>query len=583
MTIHYVPSGGAIIQIIVEMRFHLYTEGWSFNGVYTPDYLFDLYHSSNYWHDPVTYSPNYCRINDTVLDQYLEGIKYGKSIQGPDFNWPVYPDPVTKYINSSCWAAQERFYDMVHTIPLYCVVGKKAVSKSYVGDDLYKDDSWEHFATQTAFGIDSYWTFLNGFPEGHPYGEDGHPITMNYGWSTNLAPYSLNVLYADWYQDWLVLDKIYETLAMRNPYDSLKIIPWMINNYSIGIWKCPGYSIYVNKGNYSKLRISLRSGIYWSDGHPLTISDVLFSLTESSKLLLWKGYSPTTWYYVSEHIVGYKLLDPCTLEILFNVPSYFLAEEALTSVPIIPEHIWRSIIGFGTPKPPDDFQPDPTMVGSGPFKFVSLNAGVSLELESNKNYFRYLPILPEFNTTTSYPRSRQDPGYPKRWKLVTVDFVVPNLWMNATGDGYLLADAYIYLDNSLSYSHADISIPSGQKYIVTHTFNITKCYHNLQLSVLIKGPATLQSSVANPWVGRWANATLPLWITIKYDYAGGKYQNEVAAPDCKMDGKDLAFAAASYLPVPPPVRIMDFTADVNDDYKVDGKDIAWTAKFYARW
>jgi hypothetical protein len=55
------------------------------------------------------------------------------------------------------------------------------------------------------------------------------------------------------------------------------------------------------------------------------------------------------------------------------------------------------------------------------------------------------------------------------------------------------------------------------------------------------------------------------------------YKAELAAPDGKCDGKDLAIAAKAFGTVPGDPR-WSTTADINHDYKVDGKDLAQIAK-----
>jgi hypothetical protein len=55
------------------------------------------------------------------------------------------------------------------------------------------------------------------------------------------------------------------------------------------------------------------------------------------------------------------------------------------------------------------------------------------------------------------------------------------------------------------------------------------------------------------------------------------YKSELAAPDGKVDGKDIAIAAKAFGTVPGDPR-WSTIADVNHDYKVDGKDLAQIAK-----
>ncbi|MGD0029371.1 MAG: ABC transporter substrate-binding protein [Candidatus Bathyarchaeia archaeon] len=59
--------------------------------------------------------------------------------------------------------------------------------------------------------------------------------------------------------------------------------------------------------------------------------------------------------------------------------------------------------------------------------------------------------------------------------------------------------------------------------------------------------------------------------------AANPYKAELAAPDGKVDGKDIATAAKAFGTVPGDTR-WSTISDINHDYKVDGKDIAQIAK-----
>jgi hypothetical protein len=105
----------------------------------------------------------------------------------------------------------------------------------------------------------------------------------------------------------------------------------------------------------------------------------------------------------------------------------------------------------------------------------------------------------------------------------------------------------------------------------------------------VTGPSTLPDGEANPWLGKWVNVTLPIWVTIKEDIAGtdlftvlgisapNYMKTEAPAPDLKVDGKDISKPAHAFGTVPGDSR-WNTLADVNHDYKVDGKDIARVAQ-----
>lgn len=136
----------------------------------------------------------------------------------------------------------------------------------------------------------------------------------------------------------------------------------------------------------------LKEGVEWSDGKPLTAKDVEFTLN------YFYATSENTW--VSETILGcdeveageadylegFKLIDDYNFEVTLKEPySAFLATLATSMIPILPAHL-RLDAGdaWGTTVMP---------VGSGPYKAVAFEPGVSLELVPNENYRGTIPDL----------------------------------------------------------------------------------------------------------------------------------------------------------------------------------------------
>jgi len=603
--ITYCTGGFAYVQCMINKDFHMYTGGWIFMGP-EPSYLWDLHHIDNYWHDPESAPPNYQRINDPVLNTYLDGVMYGSTLHGSDFAYPTYPTPDTKYVNSSCWRAQERMAFMVHDYPLMATLGVKGVYKTYTDTGkTYDGLKWKGIANEQGFGINSWFSFLNGYPEGYLEGTGavGDDMMMQYGWKETVYPQHLNILYAEWYWDFEVLGKIYDTMVVRNPYLPAQYVPWLINYYEEGTYLYHGVTC-------KKILISLKNGIKWFDGAPLTANDIAFSVVEASNLLLDKGYSPPWWYPSVQHVISYSEIDPLTIELLVDSNSAWATLWALLAPPIIPEHIVRGVIDTGDPTGfyldadagPGYTDPSPPhmgLLGTGPFKFVSFSEGVSLEMEANKEYFRICPVMPEFNVTwgprapyynefetTTYPKCRADPGYPQTWSMVTINYSARNQWLNWTAldtvGGYLTCDIFIYMDGILDTSYTDVNVPCGGSVTYTRTYNLSKCLHNATLAIHIKGPDPLRTGLNNTWICNWQNATLPIWVTIKYDIAGTKFLGKVVSPDCKVEGKDNGFVSAAYNTEPGDER-WRANADVTGDYRCEGKDVGWIAKFYGKW
>jgi peptide/nickel transport system substrate-binding protein len=136
---------------------------------------------------------------------------------------------------------------------------------------------------------------------------------------------------------------------------------------------------------------TIRDGVKWHDGQPLTVDDVGFTLATylplTPQISILKNYldSVTT---PDAHTVVVKLKQPFAPFV-----------EAMAGLPIVPKHVY----GDGQPiaTHPANLQP----VGSGPFKFSIFQSGDHVELVRNDDYWGekptvdrlVLPIVPDGN------------------------------------------------------------------------------------------------------------------------------------------------------------------------------------------
>lgn len=130
---------------------------------------------------------------------------------------------------------------------------------------------------------------------------------------------------------------------------------------------------------------TLRKGLLWSDGKPLTADDVAFTFqviydadvpNPAIDLLKVDG-KPFQVSKVDELTVRFVTPEPCA-------PF----EENVGSIPILPKHMLATklaekkfVSAYGVDTPPDG------LVGSGPFKLKQYKAGEFTLLERNPNYF----------------------------------------------------------------------------------------------------------------------------------------------------------------------------------------------------
>ncbi len=123
---------------------------------------------------------------------------------------------------------------------------------------------------------------------------------------------------------------LYEPLYFYNAYSANgDITPWIAEGHTFN-------------DDYTQVTIRIRTGVEWSDGHPWTAHDLVFTIN------LLKAHAPTLLFsvdmdkWVSEAVA----LDDLTAQITLTSPnprfvfSYF-THNFDNGVPIVPKHIWE--------------------------------------------------------------------------------------------------------------------------------------------------------------------------------------------------------------------------------------------------
>jgi ABC-type transport system substrate-binding protein len=638
-------------------EFHMYTGGWVSIGP-DPDYLYDLYHSTMYWHPgrPPNYGDGYDGGWPEGLDKYAEDLKFATSVPAAQ---------------EAAYNFQERFAELAWNVPLWCASGVKAYRRIPVEEPGPME--WKGVVNQAGLGVNSRWTFLNLMKECEYY----PPIDVTYGFSASTIDW-LNPFYAEWYLDWEILNKIYDSCAARNPYDLGVWVQQLAEKWEVGQWIDDN-----TQQRKTKVRVTLRSDLYWQDGTPITIADLAYTFYESIDTLRWNSLIPPSWYAAAQYIRDVYVLDALNVDILWDLymgaGTLWVVRWALET-PVIPKHIWKPIIDASTPQNNvvHTFQPDPNCIGSGPFRFaeyepedhllsVANTPGSVVHGVTSPGYWQYCPI--HLNVAATDYKVKLDPGFPNKVMNVTFEVKTYNFWLNQCSNGILDGTKYVYVDNLLYSEEYVPKLRSGYpgylepKFVFenmtdfnrsdpvgsmwhevypmsswewnltsgvdsnlngtvdycdylnftdsfgnkmeahvsaadpfhleldyveiyhyeTFTIPLTKLKHEIKIAFHIESPSMLDMYHSNPWICQWINATLPIWITIKQDVGGAKYQDVVHAPDGKVDGKEIAFAASAFNTWPGAKRWNSLADVASRFYRVDGKDIADFAKYYDKW
>lgn len=161
---------------------------------------------------------------------------------------------------------------------------------------------------------------------------------------------------------------IFDTLAWRD--STGQTIPWLAKE-----WKASSDGL--------TWTFTLRDGVKWHDGKPLTVDDVVFSFN------YLKAKTGAAWFMseigqiesvtkVADNQIAIKLVQPF---------APFLQSIAET-VFIFPKHIWEKV------DDPKKFTTPEAVIGSGPYKLVEYNKQEGTYLfEANRDYFLGEPYV----------------------------------------------------------------------------------------------------------------------------------------------------------------------------------------------
>src|SRR5262249_34515288 len=139
---------------------------------------------------------------------------------------------------------------------------------------------------------------------------------------------------------------IYETLLYFNRMDG-SIHPWLASSYK---WASDATSV----------TFSIRPGVKWSDGQPLTSEDVVYTLN------LAKQYPALDLNSLWKNIANVSNPDTHTVVVTFSHPASPMLWYVGGQTYIVPKHIWQHI---GDPT----MAVNATPVGTGPFTLKTFN------------------------------------------------------------------------------------------------------------------------------------------------------------------------------------------------------------------
>jgi peptide/nickel transport system substrate-binding protein len=126
--------------------------------------------------------------------------------------------------------------------------------------------------------------------------------------------------------------------------------------------------------------LTIRSGMRWHDGEPVTAEDVKFSFEYHKK---WKA---PFFLAALNNVVAVELPAANTVRIRLENPSAPFVSNVMAVMFLIPKHIWEGIPEKLNLDDPLKFAND-MPVGSGPFKFDYWHRGSELKVSAFREHF----------------------------------------------------------------------------------------------------------------------------------------------------------------------------------------------------
>lgn len=124
---------------------------------------------------------------------------------------------------------------------------------------------------------------------------------------------------------------------------------------------------------------TLREGLLWSDGEPITAEDVAWNIN-TSRDQEWSNYISTVTNLTAE------VVDDRTVTVTSSVPDPRLPA---VEIYVLPKHVWEA---QASPETIDSYD-GLDGVGSGPFTISDYRSEESLTMTANENYYDGRPVI----------------------------------------------------------------------------------------------------------------------------------------------------------------------------------------------
>ena len=221
---------------------------------------------------------------------------------------------------------------------------------------LFKEDT---VVVQSGIGIRNIWTFMGVTPL-----TQQKDLIINNPEPLNAT----NPLYISGAGDSWVTELVWDRLMRIGP-DGL-VRPWAAEKVE---WADP-----------TTIDITIRAGMTWHDGKPVTVEDAMFSFEAPGMGDKSPMYKP----FVAD-IQAMEKTGERSFRMKLKQPNTAFFTASLAKINLIPKHIWGPVMQDLMAKPENaEALKEPSHIGSGPFKMVRWRGNEEIVLERFAGHFQ---------------------------------------------------------------------------------------------------------------------------------------------------------------------------------------------------
>ena len=223
----------------------------------------------------------------------------------------------------------------------------------------FDDTVWnaESVVDQSGIGIRNTWTWLSLEPAG-----EQRDVIVNS--ADNVI--SVNPLYVSGVTDSWVTELVYDRLFRVGP-DGLPQ-PWAATGHD---WR-----------DETTVAVTLRDGMEWHDGEPLTARDVVFSYEATV------GGEAPMYTPFGSNIADIAVEGDDVVVFTLSQPSASFVTSSLAKINLIPEHVWGPLLeDLATKDENAESIQEDTPIGSGPYRFDRWVTNEEIVLSANEGHW----------------------------------------------------------------------------------------------------------------------------------------------------------------------------------------------------